>query len=323
MTTRLRLLVPGLFEASMLQTLIADAKQLHNQLIAGLKQADYADLKSGDLYAEHYHLTEQQRQYVPWLVPVELRSKQLMFRADPVILQPTHNGILCRGNDILHLDPDEQRDIETTFNDYFAERGLTLTFYAPAEAIVTIAPEHAELADVAFSSLAQVLGQDLTHHLPTGVSGRDWQTILMETQMLLHRTETNQQRTESGEKTVGSLWFWGCNNPDSTELTLNSDMLFTDSRLLLSAFADRATKLGEFQQTLTHSGSVDVVIEQLAQASLQNDPQRWQNAFASVVKHYIFPALQAISDKSLSQLEILSETAHYTLKPWHKLRFWR
>ena len=327
MTKQTRLIVPGLFEAPMLQTLVGDAKHLHNQLITELKKSDQNDEQKSDLYYDLFGLSSLQRQYVSWLVPSELVTEQVMFRADPVILQPTHNGILCRGNDILHLDPDEQKDIETTFNEYFSERGLALKFYSPAEAVVYL-PSGDDLADVAFSSLAEVLGQDLTHHLPQGNHGNEWQTILMETQMLLHRTETNQQRAETGEKTVGSLWFWGTNDLSDGNVKMDAAHIFTDSTLLHNAFLNKQhrqniAQLTSLDQALDCTGTVDVVIEQLELASLQNDPQRWQNAFESVCNDWLVPAIEAVNNKSITHLEIVTETAHYTLKPWHKLRFWR
>jgi len=323
MTTNLRLVIPGLFEAHMLKTLVSDTKLLHQQLLSKLKRADQSEQDYSDIYQALYQLTPAHRQYVPWLIPSELVDGRIAFRADPVILQPTHNGILCRGNDILHLDPDEQRDLEATFNDYFSERGIELAFYSPSQAVVLIDSNNAELAQVEFSSLAEVLGQDLTHHLPKGDAGSEWQAILMETQMLLHRTETNQNRSETGEKTVGSLWFWGNNHTPEASLSLSVDTLFTDNDLLKQVFSDKAHDLSSFNEVLSANGSVDIVIEQCELACLQNDPQRWQNAFDSVTREWILPAIEALQNKSIAQLEIVTETAQYIYNPWHSMRFWR
>ena len=242
MTTNIRLVLPGLFEPHMLQVMEPETKQLHDLLVSQLTKADSSPAKE-DLYQDLYQLGPEHLQYIPWLIGAQQSATKVLLRADPVILEPTHNGIVCRGNGILHLAQDEQDDIVQLFNDYFQPQGLSLSFLTPYQAVVEITIK--DMTDANFSPLADVLGQDITHHLPGGRAGRSWQSVLMETQMLLARSETNMQRSEQGEKTVGSLWFWGNTEAPETHGVLSQSVIYTDHPVLRHAFADKSKPLTE------------------------------------------------------------------------------
>ena len=320
MTMNIRLVLPGLFEPHMLQVMEPETKALHDQLLGQLSKADRLSCGE-DVYQSLYQLGPEHLQYTPWLVNTEVARSSHFLRADPVILEPTHNGIVCRGNDILHLAQDEQDEIAQLFNDYFQERGLSLSFLSPSEAVVELTD--ASIIDASFSSLAEVLGQDITHHLPTGSAGRTWQTILMETQMLLARSETNLQRSDQGEKTVGSLWFWGKTAEPSTSGDLSRSLIFTDHPVLQSAFADKSKPLTEFSLDAETDNEIDVFSQRLELACIQNDPQSWQSGFRYCYENYLAPVIKASKSGDIAALEVITESEHYRLKPWHRLRFWR
>lgn len=321
MTMNLRLVLPGLFEPHMHQVMEPEIKVLHDQLATHLNKADSITTIDEKLYLRLYQLGPEHLLYTPWLMDSAIEKPSPYLRADPVILEPTHNGIVCRGNDILHLAQDEQQEIVALFNDYFMDQGLTLNFLTPCQAMVQV--KDIDMTDVSFSPLADVLGQDITHHLPTGTAGRTWQSVLMETQMLLARSETNLRRSEQGEKTVGSLWFWGTTTAPETQGSLSSSVIYTDHPVIQHAFAEKSKPLSDFKLDGEQSNDVDLLIQRLELACIQNDLQSWQSAFQFCYENYISPAIQASKSGSLQSLEIVSESRHYLLKPWHRLRFWR
>ncbi len=321
MTLNLRLVIPGLFEPHMLSVMEPAARALHDMMSDQLLKADHQRNNVSDIYQSLYQLGPEHMHYVPWSTALPEGISSPCLRADPVILQATHNGIVCRGNDILHLAQDEQEEITALFNDYFKERGLHIRFISSSQGLVEL--EDPSLCDIDVSPLANILGQDITHHLPSGPAGREWQTILMETQMLLARSECNIMRTEQGEKTVGSLWFWGrCDHPAKTPV-LSRTALFSDHPVLLNAFPDKAKAVPEFPELLSLKGDVDIVTAELERFCLQNDVSSWQSAMTHAIENLVLPAIDALSNRQLKSLELVSESDQYLLSPWHKLRFWR
>lgn len=56
---------------------------------------------------------------------------------------------------------------------------------------------------------ADILGDDLHAHIPTGVQGAKWRRLLNDAQVLLHQHEVNRVRAARGAVTANTLWFWG------------------------------------------------------------------------------------------------------------------
>lgn len=319
MKRQLRFVLPTLFESHMLAALDNQGQQLFSSLKKLLTKADFTESHVDDLLKSHYGLGKDYQEYVPWLDKDLPHTESPILRADPVILEPTHNGIVCRGNDILHLALDEQDEIQELFNEHFAQDGLKLTFYSPCKAIIEIGEQ--QPAD--FSTLNEVLGQDISHHLPSGASGAYWQSVLLETQMLLHRAKCNLDRTEIGEKTVGSLWFWGSINKPEQPVGLTVDDLYSDSPLLCNAFPEHFNELTSFEAILTSADNCEVHTSKLELACLQNDTVTWSQVASHWISNYLVPALSAVNSGQLKQVQLVTEEGGYLYKSLHKYRFWR
>ncbi len=61
-----------------------------------------------------------------------------------------------------------------------------------------------------FNSPDEVLGDDLSLHLPEGEGGRRWRALMTEAQVYAAQNHSwNQQRAAQGQQPINSLWFWG------------------------------------------------------------------------------------------------------------------
>jgi hypothetical protein len=301
------------------QALLQEGREYAAQLENRLKRADQASHDYPDLYATEFGLDSSHLEYVPWLTQTENNVNCL--RADPVILEPTHNGILCRGNEILHLAQDEREEIESLFNQHFSVDGLKLSLDSPSTGIVEIA----EQPPAEFASLKQVLGQDISNYLPGGPAGGYWQQVLMETQMLLHRAECNINRREQGEKTIDSLWFWGKTEQPAAVSQPQNSRLYSDHPVVQQAFGlpGEHAQIPDIKQLIDTQQPATVHTWQLEKSVIQFDTTTWEQSYIRCLDSLLFPALQAVKDSQLKCLEIITEDRQYTARAWHRWRFWR
>ncbi len=136
-------------------------------------------------------------------------SSGYWLRADPCYLRADNDRVLMLGNDFLTIDPSESDALAHELAPLF--RAYDWQFSAPQ-------PKRWYLrlpADpgISWHSLSTVRGQDIHRFLPSpaaaGTDAKLWRRILNETQMILHHSPVNLERTARGELPVNSLWFWG------------------------------------------------------------------------------------------------------------------
>ena len=325
MKPAIRLLMPSLLDEHMLKTLAQDGLDMLSKLQTELRKADLTTSDDSNLITSHYQLGSEQY-FTAWMLAGEnnheMLSKGRWLRADPVILEATHNGIVCRGNSVLALEESEREEIEMLFNKHFLDDGLVLQFHSESQAYMNIGDNQ----EARFSPLAKVLGQDISHHLPEGEAGRFWQRILMETQMLLHRAQCNIERTECGEKAISGLWFWGNpNKPAVVNTTIQAEQFYCNDALLRGAFDGQVSGpvIPQLNDLLVGTNSIEIMNSELRNARDQNDVTDWQNRFTYWLENYIFPTINLVKTGEISELELYTETQCYSLKPWHKYRLWR
>lgn len=308
----------------MVQTLDSDCTIQLETIRARLKKANTAEITDTNLYQRHYQLADDSRNAMIWMLQADgitPQANEIWLRADPVILEATHNGIVCRGNAVLHLANDEQREIETLLNNHFKDEGLRMQFQSPDRGYLIIS----KATDAEFSPLDKVLGQDISYHLPAGADGRYWQQILMEIQMLLHRAECNEQRRETGERTVDSLWLWGnIVTPTQQKQSLDTAQFYTNHSTLSQIYREQVVAEGipATEELIKTNQSTEVLFAQLEEACIQNDIETWQSQWQAITTNYIEPMLTAVRNGKISALEIITHQTAYELKPWHRWRFW-
>jgi len=133
------------------------------------------------------------------------------LRADPVHAVADRDVLRILDPHGLSIAPAEARGLVATLNAHFAQDGLQ--FIAPQ-------PERWYLAlpadpQMRTHPLAHIVGASLHDYLPFGESGKRWQGVLNEIQMLLHEHPINDAREARGELPINSVWFWGGGNVPS------------------------------------------------------------------------------------------------------------
>src|SRR5699024_4165584 len=119
--------------------------------------------------------------------------------ADLAHVSPDINGarMLACGN--LDLTPSDARDLLAPLDQLIRADGMRLFASTPARwhlrlPAASVVPE--------LTPASQVLGDDLTPHLPVGDAGRPWRRLFTEFQVLLHQAPLNQTRSAQGQPTA-------------------------------------------------------------------------------------------------------------------------
>lgn len=274
------------------------------------------------------------------LAPFALRGdgcdpeEQGWLRADPVNLRFHAERLVLADSSSLAISADEARQLVDALNAHFAQSGIAFLAPHPERwyARVAIAPR------VRTTPTSEVVGRDVTPHLPKGEEQTRWRSVLNEAQMLLHEHPCNHRREERGEPTVNSLWFWGTGvssqphararyaavwskDPAALGLALACDMAARALPESASDFISVARGLG-FAPDSPHL----VVLPPLPDAA-SGDVGAWHEALVRVERDWFFPLLQGALDGAISSvtLHALGPAAGWRI--WftraHRLKFWR
>lgn len=128
------------------------------------------------------------------------------LRADPAHVRPDMTGARVLAIGELGLTPGECEALLRELRPVFGDAGFRISAPVPSRWYLALPPE-ARLP--AFAPPEQVLGDDLSAHLPEGPEGRRWRALLTEAQVILHNHPVNAARAAAGRPTANSLCFWG------------------------------------------------------------------------------------------------------------------
>ena len=130
----------------------------------------------------------------------------LWLRADPawVVADAVTLRLLACGN--MDLSPADSEQLARALKPLFGDAGFLLEATTPSRWYLRC-PAGATLP--AFSPPDDALGDDVGRHLPEGDTGRRWQHLMNEAQVILHNHPINAERIRRGASPVNSLWFWG------------------------------------------------------------------------------------------------------------------
>lgn len=136
------------------------------------------------------------------------------MRCDPAHVRADLGAVrmLAHGS-MLDLDRAESAAFAASLSSLFGDFGYRLSTPHPTRWYLQL-PRDSRPPE--FPPPQVVLGDDLFAHLPEGVEGKRWRSLLNEAQIILHQHAINQQRGAAGKPAVNSLWFWGAGVlPDS------------------------------------------------------------------------------------------------------------
>jgi hypothetical protein len=133
-------------------------------------------------------------------------GNELWLRADPTYVRADMAAarMLACGN--MQLSNFECQQLIAPLKPLFGDAGFVLD--APTTQRWYLRG-HSMAQLPVFSAPDEVLGDDLSRHLPPGDGGKRWRALLNEAQVILHNHPLNQARIERGRLPCNSLWFWG------------------------------------------------------------------------------------------------------------------
>jgi hypothetical protein len=185
----------------------------------------------------------------------------------------------------LALDDADARGLFAALQPLFGDAGFGLHWGHATRWYV----EHDSLANLATASLDRVIGRNVDPWLPPARDARAWQTLLSETQMLLHTHAINDRRETRGVPTVNSLWLSGCGVARASRATAEPAI---DDRLRASALGEdwaawseawRALDAGPLAQLLDAPDGATLTLagERRALPFTLHNPSGWQRLRAA------------------------------------------
>lgn len=253
---------------------------------------------------------------------VENQHNSYWLRADPVMLQATHNGILCRGNWLLNLTPEERVSIENVVNDFFQDQGIELKLFNSRQGLLRFN----EKPGSHFTSLLDTIGQDITHRLPKGDNAPYWHRLLTDLQMLLHNCDVNQQRSHTGQQQISGFWLWGEEEltRDSAEPFKQAEHLYTDDSAL-AGYLGNTSKLSSLPQQFDAPEHDQLIhVSELQEAYLQNHQEAWTELFSYWTDNWLLPALKSVDEGQLAKVMLIPADGNcYEYSKGSRWCFWR
>ena len=126
------------------------------------------------------------------------------IHADPVNLQADMDRAILSDSQTLRIRQEEAEKLVNELNKHFAADDLSIVMADENNWFIML-----EDCNLETTPLSRAVARNINHLMPTGEAAAGWRRLLNEAQMLLHMSEVNQRREESGETTVNSLWLWG------------------------------------------------------------------------------------------------------------------
>lgn len=219
----------------------------------------------------------------------------MWLRADPAYaMADAITGRLMACGD-LGLAQAESDELTRALRPLFGDAGFPLEAAKPSRWYLRCPPE-ARLPQ--FSAPESVLGDDLTHHLPSGDNERQWRHLFNEAQVILHNHPVNARRERRGLIPVNTLWFWGSGKLPEW----------------VRAPYTRVASGNEVTIALAKLAKIPVVEQRMAFAELAANESVLIDANA-------VPDVGRAGFRTIDLRLASGERAQY--KPWHRLRFWR
>ncbi|HZP92315.1 MAG TPA: hypothetical protein VFB20_05475 [Burkholderiales bacterium] len=221
--------------------------------------------------------------------------------ADPVHLDPQHDGALLLPPASLQLTPEESRRLVNDLNRHFASQGESWFDLTPTRWLLR-SSRPAGICTVPMDAAREGRAEPL---LPAGEDAPAWAGLLTEAQMLLHAHPVNEAREARGLPSVNSVWLWGGGTvpevPRHDIVVAGADCL---ARAL--ALAGRCSVAADFDAVLEAmgGGSAEALVAQTEGAADA------AGALVVIERQWLAPALRALSDGCLDFVQLAARAGH-------------
>ncbi|MCO6411133.1 MAG: hypothetical protein J5I92_00155 [Thiogranum sp.] len=248
------------------------------------------------------------------------------LNADPVHLRADTHGLILFDAAALAITDAERDALATTLAPYFEEYGCSLETGSAQHWYLTA--QAAE--ELVTTPLAQVVGQSVDRYLPRGRNAADWLRRSNEIQMLLHAHPVNQQRAAKGSPAINSVWLWGGGLLPArgaagfTRICSGDPFIKGLARLHETECVPLPADLQELGAALQPGDAVLVTLDETLRPALYSDAAAWNEAIENAERNWFAPALEALSRRRITHLELLPLDGYrYRVRAGDLWRLWR
>lgn len=248
------------------------------------------------------------------------------LNADPVHLRADTHGLILFDATALAITDAEREALSATLAPYFEEYGCRLETGSAQHWYLT--GQVAE--ELVTTPLAQVVGKTVDRYLPRGDNAATWLRRSNEIQMLLHTHPVNQQRAAKGLPAINSLWLWGGGVLPQrgaggfTQICSGDPFIKGLARLHATECGALPADLRELGATLRPGDAVLITLDATVRPALYGDLAAWNDAIENQERNWFTPALEALSRRRITCLELLPLDGYrYRVRAGDLWRLWR
>jgi hypothetical protein len=223
------------------------------------------------------------------------------------------------------ISAEESAQIAAEFNALYKDDGISLKAPTSSRWYLQLEKD----PGIKTVPLEKVIGQDIHPCLPTGDEAMQWHRFLNEVQMMLHGSTVNEQRRQSNQPEINSLWLWGGgelpNIAQSDFQTLWSNEIVSRGLAQVSSTPQSSLPASaeEWLEQADTSGEHLVVMDVLADAVAAKDVAVWCRMLQAIEDDWLQPLNAALKTNALNSLTILTNGAEFIVNAKTQRRWWK
>lgn len=249
--------------------------------------------------------------------------------ADPVHLRLSRDQLVLFDAGQLAISMIEAEKIVSDLNRHFAADGFHFVAASP-ECWLLRLPQAPQIAT---TPLAQVAGKHVDPFLPKGADSLKWHHTLNEIQMFLYTHPLNDEREMAGKQAINSLWLWGggvlpeAGNSAFASVAAQNPFARGIAGKCGSTPLPLPENAGDWLSGLPSKGEHLAVLETARFPAIYGDFGQWEKALLLLEKNWFAPLLQALKEKKIENLLIISlgpeKSLQFAASPQDLWKFWR
>lgn len=252
--------------------------------------------------------------------------------ADPVHLQADMDHALLTSSADLSITEQQADRLCAALNTHFQQDGMHFSQLDKDRWLLACsAQEERDITSILTTCLSDAVGRNINFILPQGEAASYWKQVLTEAQMLLHAHTVNDQRENSGQSSINSLWFHGAGDLPQTGQHRIASICSDD--LMMQGLASHVRcdhfalpeSVEAYADLLLQQGSDERVLHLPMLEHLVNysDVDVWCEGLQKLLDNWIYP-LQNMANRLNIQVRLYPcNGSQYCFSRLDALRLWR
>ncbi|MCK4743561.1 MAG: hypothetical protein KAT25_07055 [Sulfuriflexus sp.] len=240
--------------------------------------------------------------------------------AEPVHLRPDLDHVLLFDRSHLEITRKDLQQFVDELKELIGSAGLDI--YLSLDSSIYIRSDYKP--KVKFVPLNEVVEKNILPSLPEGVEGAKWRLLLNEIQMQMTQSKVNTNRGYIGQPEINGLWLWGGG-------TLPKKLFSSVTHVVSSnPFVKGLAHCVNIPMSLSVSSYSDlpdeehslICFDSLADYQGRGKVDMYVNRLQDVEKEWFIPALDALKNKTLESLVLITGRQKLELRRKDRVRFW-